>query len=107
MDINDYNGNYEDDSHFVSPGKTWEQTGPYTLLGYSYIAPGDAGGAPVRIMQSWLNNRSAYGDVGAWMKANADNRAWNACAIVKGTRYVYFSCWLGFRKIKESRKENW
>ena len=41
------------------------------------------------------------------MKANADNRTWNACAIVKGMKYVYFSCWLGFRKIKEIRKENW
>ena len=30
------------------------------------------------------------GNVDAWMKANADNRAWNACAIVKGEKYLYF-----------------
>ena len=28
-------------------------------------------------------------NIAAWMKANADNRAWNACAIVKGQRYVH------------------
>jgi hypothetical protein len=48
------------------------------------------GGTPARIINSWLTLRSLLGDVGAWMQANADNRAWNACAIVKGEKYVFF-----------------
>ena len=43
----------------------------------------------------------------AWMKANADNRAWNACAIVKGQEYVYIDSWIRFRRIREVRKEDW
>ena len=43
------------------------------------------------------------------MKENADNRAWNACAIVKGTKYVYFdSIFLKkFSRIKEVLKGDW
>ena len=66
------------------------QNGPEVLLGYNYSSPGDTGGAPARIVQSWISNRSSLGDADAWMKANADNNAWNACAIVKGDKYVYF-----------------
>ena len=109
LDINDYNNNYDDDpqSHQMSPGKAWEQTGPEVLLGYNYSAPGDAGGAPTRIVQSWISNRGSLGDVVAWMEANADNKAWNACAIVKGQKYVFFKTWFGVRHKKEVRKENW
>ncbi len=45
----------------------------------------EVGGAPAQIVQLWQANCGSLGDVDAWMKANADNRAWNACAIVDGT----------------------
>ena len=107
LDINDYNNNYGDLDHVLSPGKAWEQTGPSVLLGYAYIAPGDAGGAPVRIMNSWVANRGSIGEVGAWMKANANNKAWNACAIVKDQKYLYFKRkWLGY-VIEEKQKGEW
>ena len=107
LDINDYNGNTDALSAQLSPGKAWERTGPSTLLGYNYSAPRDDGGAPVRIARSWVANREAKGDVDAWMDANAANKAWNACAIVKDEKYVYFASWLGLRRRKEVKKENW
>jgi len=67
-----------------------ELPGPSIMLGYNGEAPADKGGAPARIIQSWLANRSVMSDVDAWLKANANNRAWNACAIVKGQKYLYF-----------------
>ena len=109
LDVNDYNGNFKNASHFVSPGKAWEQVGPQTLLGYAYKAPGDKGGAPTRIIRSWIANRAALGDTEAWMKANADNKAWNACAIEKNNRYAYFELYFfkKFRKIKSVPKGEW
>ena len=108
LDVNDYNGNYGYDQHSLSPGEAWEATGPGILLGYNYRAPGDVGGAPARIMQSWLANRAAMGNVNAWMKANADNKAWNACAIVKDQKYVYFEKILRYMHIKKAiNKEEW
>lgn len=47
-------------------------------------------GAPMRMISNWTETRKTMGDVDAWMKANADNRAWNVCAIVKGGKHVYF-----------------
>ena len=88
LDINDYNHQWS--TIIRSPGKLWEQTSPTNLLGYAHVAPGDKGGAPKRIMQSWVSKRGTMGNVDAWMKANADNHAWNACAIVKGEKYLYF-----------------
>nr|MCR4737719.1 hypothetical protein [Bacteroidales bacterium] len=78
-------------------------------LGYNGEAPADKGGAPARIIQSWLANRSAMSDVDAWLMANANNRAWNACAIVKGQKYIYFrSRFKGlFKDIVEVKKEDW
>jgi hypothetical protein len=107
LDINDYNGNYGGAEHLFSPGKAWEQTGPGVLLGYAYIAPGDAGGAPARIMNSWVSNRGTLGDVNAWMKANADNNAWNACAIVKDQKFVYFTRKWFSRIVVEKQKGEW
>lgn len=54
-------------------------------------------------------NRAASGDVNAWMDANEANHAWNACAIVKGQKYVYFENYpFGIAHIKtEVEKENW
>lgn len=96
LDINDYNNNFlsqsgvwDPEDHAASPGKLWETTGPKVLLGYNYYAPRDDGGAPQRIINSWRDNRASMGDVNAWMKANAENRAWHACAIVKGKQYLY------------------
>ena len=55
-----------------------------------------------------LADRATLGDVDAWMRANADNRAWNACAIVKGRRYVYFRKILRRIPLKRrSDKEDW
>ena len=68
----------------------------------------DAGGAPTRIVNQWRTNRAASGDVDAWMEANAANHAWNACAIVKGNRYLYFKKrrW-GRRSIVSVNKGDW
>ena len=92
LDINDYNNNFvaSPEDHAASPGKLWEAVGPSIMLGYNGEAPADKGGAPARIIQSWLANRSAMSDVDVWLMANANNRAWNACAIVKGQKYLYF-----------------
>ena len=109
LDINDYNNNYPGAAHVLSPGKAWEDTGPTNLLGYAYTAPIDAGGAPKRIVQSWVSKRGTIGNVDAWMKANADNRAWNACAIVKGEKYLYFesSFYKKFHRVKAVPKGDW
>ena len=109
LDINDYNGIFPGESHTLSPGKAWEQTGPKHLLGYAAQAPGDAGGAPTRIIQSWIAKRAALGDVEAWMQANKESHAWNACAIEKGERYVYFYRGLKglYKKKTEVNKEDW
>ncbi len=109
LDIDDYNDNYSGASHTLSPGKMWEQTGPDILLGYAYIAPSDAGGAPTRIINHWRTNRAVAGDVDAWMAANAANKAWNACAIVKGDRFVDFEkVFFGkFKKLKSVSKGVW
>ena len=108
LDINDYGNNYVGAEHLRSPGKVWERTGPAKLLGYCYIAPGDAGGAPTRIVNAWRVKRTAMGDVDAWMAANAENSAWNACAIEKGQRYLYFQRgFLHRRTLKSVPKVEW
>lgn len=114
LDINDYNNNFlnrsgvwDPEDHAASPGKLWETTGPKVLLGYNYHAPRDEGGAPQRIVNSWRNNRAAMGDVKAWMKANAENRAWHACAIVKGQKYLYIKKRRWGRYIISVKKEDW
>ncbi|MBR4653386.1 MAG: hypothetical protein IKO72_08505 [Kiritimatiellae bacterium] len=108
LDINDYNGHYEGDEHNFSPGKGWEQTGTAVLLGYNWYAPLDDTGKPVQIVLSWKANRGTLGDVGAWMKANADNNAWNACAIIKDSRYLYHKKgFLGRHKLATMNKEDW
>ena len=49
------------------------------------------------------------GDVAAWMEANAAQRAWNACAIVKGQKYVYFKkmFFKKFKRLSEVPKGEW
>jgi len=56
-----------------------------------------------------VEGRAAKGDVAAWMEANAARRAWNACAIVKGQKYVYFSKKRGFKRRQciSVNKEDW
>ena len=107
LDINDYNKNFSGDEHNFSPGKRWERTGPQYLLGYNGSAPGDQGGAPARIVTRWISMRNVYGDAGAWMEANAKNRAWNACAIVKGQKYLYFQRKWMKRKVIDIPKGEW
>ena len=42
------------------------------------------------------------------MAASEENRAWNACAIVKGVRYVYYKSYLKTIRVKmEVQKRNW
>ena len=108
LDINDYNGNFNDPTGGHSHGMDWEAVGAPVMLGYNYIAPGDAGGTPERIIRAWLANRGRLGDVNAWMEANCANRAWNACAIVKDEKYVYVKDW-GFtiRTVKEVPRGEW
>ena len=107
LDINDYNNHFPGASHTLSPGKVWERTGPQRFLGYAAQAPGDAGGAPTRIINSWVSNRGTLGDVNAWMKANADNRAWNACVIVKDEKFLYFTRKWFRHVVVEKPKEEW
>lgn len=98
LDINDYNGNYDDDAtpgkepgptSKVFPGEQWATTGPRLLLGYNYMAPLDTQGSP-GIIASWFSNRGA-GDIEAWRIANNNSAGRNACAIdtVNGV-YYYF-----------------
>ena len=111
LDINDYNNNFALDAedHVASPGKLWEAVGPNLMLGYNYYAPADEGGAPARIVRSWAGSRGELGDVVAWMNANRANNAWNACAIVKGQKYVYFEKFFykKFKRVKEVPKGDW
>ena len=60
-------------------------------------------------MNSWVANRGSLGDVNAWMRANANNSAWNACAIVKDVKFVYFEKFFfqKFKRIKEVAKGDW
>ena len=110
LDINDYNDNYkfEPEEHCASPGKDWERVGPSIMLGYNYSAPSDASGATTRIVNIWRSHRTLFGDVKAWMLANRNNNAWNACAIVKGEKYVYMKPSFFLKKIVvEVPKEEW
>ena len=44
----------------------------------------------------------------AWMEANADNHAWNACAIENNVRFVYFRNYLRIRHaLRSVKKEKW
>ena len=82
--------------------------GPPVMLGYNYRAPFDVGGAPASIVSAWLAGRAAKGDVAAWMDANDIRRGKNACAIVKGVKYVYFhKITSGFYRKKEVLKDDW
>ena len=110
LDINDYNNSFalDPEDHVASPGKLWEAVGPNVMLGYNYYAPADEGGASARIVRTWLMLRSPLGDVDAWMQANANNVAWNACAIIKNQKYVYFKKIVrGFWLKREILKDNW
>ena len=110
LDINDYNNNYTNEQeHALSPGEAWEAVGPPVLLGYNHYAPGDSSGVTQWIVDRWLADRAVKGDVAAWMEANAAQRAWNACAIVKGQKYVYFKkmFFKKFKRLSEVPKGEW
>ena len=110
LDINDYNNNYrwEPEEHNLSPGKAWETVGPSILLGYNYYAPADNTGVPAQIISSWIQSRSSMSDIEAWMSANRLRKKWNACAIQKGVKYVYFeNLPFGIHIKREINKEDW
>ncbi len=98
LDVNDYNGNYDDNGDEktepgpeskVFPGELWAETGPQTFLGYNYKAPLDTQGTP-GIVASWFDNR-ASGNINAWKIANSNRAGRNACAIdAVGGTYYYF-----------------
>lgn len=89
LDINDYNGRYDDDGDGVrergprskySNGEMWAKTGPKKFLGYNYKAPLDAQGT-AGVISRYFSLRDSEGDVAAWMKANDYQFGKNACAI--------------------------
>ncbi len=86
LDINDYNGRFREDSS--SPGEQWAASGPQTLLGYNASAPSDVT-ASVTVLQSWISLRTSQGDTQAWMSANHQSNAHNACAV-DTSGYHYF-----------------
>lgn len=67
------------------PGKVWVDLGPKYFLGYEASAPGDSSGVPSQIVNSfslsWEVNYDFGSPVQAWMNANGDAKAWNACAL--------------------------
>jgi hypothetical protein len=67
------------------PGKLWAKTGPTYFLGYEGGAPGDDGGAPKTIIETWYDWWSFlydYGDpIPGWSYANENSSAWNASAL--------------------------
>jgi hypothetical protein len=69
----------------AKPGKAWAKTGPTYFLGYEGSAPGDAGGAPLTIIQTWHDEWDltySFGDpIPAWDTANRGSSAWNASAL--------------------------
>jgi hypothetical protein len=97
VDINDYNGNYDDDgdgntepgpTSKVFPGEQWANTGPRVLLGYNYKAPLDTQGS-AGIINTWFSNRGA-GDIEAWRIANNISAGRNACAIDAVNGFYYY-----------------
>lgn len=109
LDVNDCNGNYPDPvEHGTSPGRKWEAVGPSVMLGYNYYAPSDKSGGPTRIISNWIETRKAMGDIDAWMNANKAQGKWNACAIQKGVKYVYFKKIVsGFWVRRTVEKKDW
>ena len=56
-------------------------------------------------MRNFFNDKASCD---AWMQANADNDAWNACAIVKGEKYTYFRKILPGYWIRQTvNKQDW
>lgn len=109
LDINDYNGKHPGSDHLASPGKRRAQAGPDILLGYNARAPADTNGVSMAIITDWISKRDSLGDIDAWMEANRERRAWNACAIEKDVKYVYFKQVIR-KKIKyrtEVKAEDW
>ena len=95
LDIGDRNNNYtKPASHTASPGLKWAAaSGAGVLIGYAYYAPLDDKGG-MEILEAWCGQRSALGDIEAWMRANDRRCGHNACAIRKidgaSLEYHYF-----------------
>jgi hypothetical protein len=72
-------------------GKEWAQLDGKVLLGYNGSAPGDAGVAPVRIVNEYFADPATLNPIVAWRNANEKNLAWNACAIdTRGPTKMYY-----------------
>ena len=81
-------------SHSASPGVKWAvSSGASALLGYCWKAPLDNQGS-TQILDDWCGQRSALGDIEAWMRANDCRCGHNACAIHRvdeaHLEYTYF-----------------
>ena len=105
LDINDYNNNAG--SSGWRPGDAWSKTGPRFFLGYNWLAPKDLQNgtyAGAQIVNSWIQNREAYGDFVSWQIANNNSFGRNGCAIDVtagvGNRVYGFYRRTGFGPIK-------
>lgn len=89
LDINDYNGNFDDDgdgtkevgpASKVFPGEGWANTGPKHLLGYNASAPAGPY-TDTAIVNEWLNALSIKGITQAWVDVNYRYTAYNYAVI--------------------------
>lgn len=104
LDINDYNGRYDESPNPPSsPGKRWAAiSGPDSFLGYAWYAPRDTQGS-AEIISEWLSFRTTMtDDVAAWMKANDRSSGRNACALDRDRNYHYFKKvgWHSYKYVK-------
>lgn len=111
LDINDYNGHYDDDGDGVPEvgpiskafnGEVWAGTGPKFFLGYNYEAPKDSQNSN-KIVKNWAAKRKTLGFVDAWMEANNNANGRNACAIETGVGYWYIDRSPGFLGLPKNK----
>ena len=106
LDINDYRKNFRGNDP-SSPGALWAHLGPRFFLGYNGSAPADTSGAPVRVAAYWNSRTDTEGKIMAWMRANANNKAWNACAIDAMAGKYYFFRRNRFRSFRIVERKDW
>ena len=96
LDINDYNGNFDDDgdgteevgpASKVFPGENWANIGPNYLLGYNASAPAGPY-TDTAIVSKWINYFATKGITQAWVEANYKYKAYNY-AVIDSQGYWY------------------